>query len=54
MVYTDHNPLVFINQMRDKKQWLMRWSVALQEYNLKICHIWGTDNVIAHALSQAM
>jgi len=47
VVYTDHNPLVFINRMRDKNQRLMRWSLALQEYSLKICHIRGKDNVIA-------
>ena len=32
VVYTDHNPLVFVNRMRDKNQRLMRWSLALQEY----------------------
>ena len=32
VVYTDHNPLVFLNRIRDKNQRLMRWSLALQEY----------------------
>ena len=36
LVYTDNNLLVFINQMKDKNQQLLRWSLALQEYNLKI------------------
>ena len=53
-MYTDHNPLVCINRMKDKNQRLLRWSLALQEYNLKICHIRGKDNVTADALSQAM
>ena len=34
LVYTDHNPLVFINHMRDKNQRLLRWNLVLQEYNL--------------------
>ena len=54
LVYTDHNPLVFINRMKDKNQRLLRWSLVLQEYNLKICHVWGKDNIIADALSRAV
>ena len=54
LVYTDHNPLVFINCMRDKNQRLLRWSLVLQEYNLKICHIRGKDNIIGDALSRAV
>ena len=54
LVYTDHNPLVFINRMKDKNQRLLRWSLALQEYNLKICHIRGKDNAIADVLPRAM
>ncbi|XP_065894244.1 uncharacterized protein [Dysidea avara] len=52
-VYTDHNPLVFIEKMKNKNQRLLRWSLAFQEYNLKIRHIKGRDNVIADALSRA-
>ena len=33
-VYTDHNPLVFIEKMKNKNQRLLRWSLAFQEYNL--------------------
>jgi phospholipid-translocating ATPase len=29
-VFTDHNPLVFINQMKNKNQRLTRWSLGLQ------------------------
>jgi hypothetical protein len=52
LVYTDHNPLVFISRMKNKNQRLMRWSIALEEYNLEIHHIKGTLNVIADALSR--
>ena len=51
-VYTDHNPLVFINHMKTKNQRLLRWSLLLQNYNLKIQHIKGRDNIIADTLSR--
>ena len=53
-VFTDHNPLVFINRMKNNNQRLLRWSLALQEYNLEIEHIKGKENVMADALSRAM
>ena len=54
VVYTDHNPVVFINLLRDKNQRLMRWSLVLQEYSLKVCHIRNKDNVIADTMSQSI
>lgn len=51
-VYTDHNPLVFIDRMRNHNQRIMRWSLILQQYPLKILHIQGKDNVVADALSR--
>ena len=51
-VQTDHNPLVFLNKMKNKNQRLTRWSLALQEYPLHIEHIKGKDNVIADSLSR--
>lgn len=50
-VYTDHNPLVFINQMRNSNQ-RMRWSLLLQSHNIEMKHIRGSDNVIADALAR--
>ena len=52
-VYTDHNPLVFLNRARLTNQKLLRWSLFLQNFNLKIMHIKGSDNCIADALSRA-
>ena len=52
MVYTDHNPLVFINKMKNHNQRLLRWGLLLQEYDMDICHIKGKENVIADALSR--
>lgn len=52
LVYTDHNPVVFINKMKEKNQRLLRWSLTLQQYNVDIRHIRGKDNVMADALSR--
>ena len=51
-VFTDYNPLAFLNKMRDKNQRLLRWSLMLQEYNIKVSHVRGTENVMADALSR--
>ena len=51
LVYTDHNPIVFINKMKDKNQCLLHWSLSLLQYNVEIHHIRGKENVIADALS---
>jgi hypothetical protein len=53
-VYTDHNPLTFIHKMKNKNMRLIRWSLALQEYNLDIKHIAGKDNLVADALSRCI
>ena len=51
-VFSDHNPLVFINRVKNKNHRLLRWSLMLQEYNLDIKHIKGKDNLIADCLSR--
>ena len=51
-LFTDHNPLVFIDRMRNQNQRIMRWSLILQQYPLKIQHIRGKDNIVADALSR--
>ena len=50
--YTDHNPLVFLQRMRNHNQRLMRWAILIQDYNLEIRHTKGSDNVLADALSR--
>ena len=54
LVFTDHNPLTFINKMKNRNQRLLRWSLALQEYNLDIRYVRGRDNIIADALSRVV
>ena len=52
IVYTDHNPLVFLNSMRNSNQRLMRWCSFLQAFNLDVRHVRGRDNVLADTLSR--
>ena len=52
LVYTDHNPLVFLQRMYNQNQRLMRWALVIQNYNLDIQHKKGVDNVMADALSR--
>ena len=51
-VSTDHNPLKYINNFKNKNKRLMNWSLLLQDYNIQIEHIKGKDNTIADALSR--
>ncbi|XP_066969281.1 uncharacterized protein [Macrobrachium rosenbergii] len=51
-VYTDHNPLVFLNRARNVNQKILRWSLYLQNFNISVQHIRGQDNRIADALSR--
>ena len=51
MVYTDHNPLVFLHRMYNQNQRLMRWALIVQGYNLVIRHK-GSENMCADALSR--
>ena len=53
VVFTDHNPLTFLNSLKCPNQRLIRWSLMLQTYCLDIRHIKGSDNVVADALSRA-
>ena len=52
VIYSDHNPLVFLHKLKNNNQRLQRWSLLLSEYNLAIRHIKGRDNLIADCLSR--
>ncbi|MEO0790884.1 MAG: reverse transcriptase family protein, partial [Bacteroidota bacterium] len=45
-VYTDHNPLVFIQRMKNSNQRILRWALQIQQYNLTMKHIKGVDNIM--------
>ena len=51
-VYTDHNPLTFVERMASHNQKLLRWSLELQQYNLRIIHRAGKDNLLPDLLSR--
>lgn len=53
VVYSDHNPLMFLHTLQNPNQRLMRWALFLQPYHLEIRHIRGVDNVVADALSRS-
>lgn len=52
LVYTDHNPLLFLTRMSNTNQRLMQWFLIVQEYHLDIRHTKEIDNIIADALSR--
>lgn len=45
-VYTDHKALTFLFTCRLRNARLTRWTLALQEFNLKIVHCPGRDNPV--------
>lgn len=51
-IFTDHNPLTFLQLMSNSNHRLMRWSLICQSYNMKICHKKGIENVLADSLSR--
>ncbi len=42
-VYTDHNPLVFLQRMSNANHRLMRWALICQGFNLNIQHKKGVE-----------
>lgn len=53
LVFTDHNPLVFLSRMKNANQRIMRWSLFIQDFNMDIRYKKGKDNVLADALSRS-
>ena len=49
---TDHNPLVWLNQVKNKNRKLLRRSLTLQEYDIELVHKIGEKHVNADALSR--
>jgi hypothetical protein len=52
VVFSDHNPLSYIVNCSTKSAKLMRWSLALQEYNLVFRYIKAAHNEAADCLSR--
>lgn len=53
-VFSDHNPLTFMNKLKCKNQRLLRLRLFLQDNNPEIKHIKGKDNVLADCLSRCL
>ena len=51
-VVCDHNPLQYIWDCAAKSAKLLRWSLALQEFDLEIKYKRGSDNVVSDYLSR--
>jgi hypothetical protein len=51
-VYSDHSPLQFINRMANHNDKLLRYSLELQQYNMRVLHRAGKDNTIPDILSR--
>ena len=51
-VHSDHNPLTYLTESAPKSAKLMRWALALQEFNVKFRYKPGKTNVAADCLSR--
>lgn len=52
LIVTDHKPLIFLFGTKNINSRLHRWKLTLMEYQFKIIHREGTQNVVADALSR--
>ena len=51
-VFSDHNPLSFVTQAASKSSKLMRWALALQEFDVVFMYKEGRCNTAADCLSR--
>lgn len=52
LIITDHKPLTFLFNTKNVNNRLYRWRLNLMEFNFKIAHKQGVQNVVADALSR--
>jgi len=52
-VYCDHNPLQYIRDCTPKSAKLLRWALALQEFDLELKYTKGANNVVADCLPRS-
>lgn len=51
-MYTDHQPLTWLFNVKDPGSRLMRWRLKLAEYNYEVVYKTGVNNTNADALSR--
>ena len=51
-IFCDHNLLQYIRESATKRAKLLRWSIALTEFDLDIKYTKGSENVVADYLSR--
>ncbi len=49
---TDHRALVHLEKMKNTNPWLMRWSLALQQFDVEVFYKKGAANTDADGLSR--
>ena len=52
-VRTDHAPLKWLKQNKDKNSRLMRWALSLQTFDFVIEYVKGSENFLADMLSRS-
>ena len=52
VLHSDHNPITYLTEAAPKSPKLMRWHLAIEEYNVKFCYKPGKKNAAADCLSR--
>jgi len=52
IIHSDHNPLTFLTESAPKSSKLIRWSLALAEYDIEFKYHAGKLNIAADSLSR--
>ena len=52
VVFSDHNPLTFLTESAPKSAKLMRWALALQEYNVEFRYKAGSTHIVPDVLTR--
>ena len=51
-LHSDHNPITFLTEAVPKSSKLMRWALAVQEFNVTFRYRAGSQNTVADCLSR--
>lgn len=51
---TDHKPLIYLFSLKDPSSRLLKFRLALEEYDFKILYVPGKNNCVADALSRIL